>query len=162
MNSSIIVNSLGVGGIIFMILLMVWFVAVYMKRRVGAEPHQAKAAPVQKTNWEEKRRQARVAVSWGATIESGAGTVDAQIKDVSQGGAFVVCRHPLPLTSRLRITVDYDSQAPLSLNAEVVWSNANVPADKIINRGMGIRFIDNEQSERERLGRLIAACFGEK
>jgi hypothetical protein len=30
---------------------------------------------------------------------------------------------------------------PMKATAQVVWSNANVPEEKVINRGMGIRFI---------------------
>jgi hypothetical protein len=35
---------------------------------------------------------------------------------------------------------------PVKASAEVVWSNANVPEDKVVNRGMGVRFI--KMSER--------------
>jgi hypothetical protein len=47
----------------------------------------------------------------------------------------------------------------LSLNAEVVWSNANMPLDKVVNRGMGIRFINNEPKERQQLQDAIDAAF---
>lgn len=162
MNSNIIVNSLGVGGIIFFVLLIVWFAAIYMKRRVGPEPYASGAASLQKISWEEKRRQPRVAVSWGASIEANEETAHAQVKDVSHGGAFVVCKNPLNLKSRLRITLQPVDQDPLELNAEVVWSNINVPADKIINRGMGIRFIENEDDARNRLNQLIVGCFDDE
>jgi hypothetical protein len=39
----------------------------------------------------------------------------------------------------------------------VVWSNANVSADMIVNRGMGIRFIDNDASKRRLLTDAISA-----
>jgi hypothetical protein len=29
----------------------------------------------------------------------------------------------------------------VTATAEVVWSNVNVPKEKVINRGMGVRFI---------------------
>jgi Tfp pilus assembly protein PilZ len=162
MNSNIIINSLGVGGIIFFVLLMIWFVAIYMKRRVGPDQYSSGAVSLQKVSWEEKRQQPRVSVSWKASIESDAGTANAQVKDVSHGGAFVVCKNPLELKSRLRITLTPLDQDPLKLNAEVVWSNVNVPADKIINRGMGIRFIENEEAIRNRLNQFIVSCFDDE
>jgi len=159
MNSSLIVNSLGIGGAIFLVLLMVWFVAVYMKRRVGPGQLQTGAASLQKVTWEEKRVQPRLAVSWKASVDDGQGAMNVMVKDVSQGGAFVVSKNPLPLKTRLAITLQPAAREPLALNAEVIWSNINVPADKVINRGMGIRFIDNDESDRNRLNQLIAASF---
>lgn len=159
MNSNIIINALGVGGIIFFILLMIWFVAIYMKRRVGLDQHSPGAVSLQKVSWEEKRQQPRVAVSWKASIEAAEKTTGVQVKDVSHGGAFVVCEKPLELKTRLCITLEPVDHEPLTLNAEVVWSNINVPADKIINRGMGIRFIDNDEPIRSRLNQLIVGCF---
>ena len=159
MNSNIIINALGVGGIIFFILLMIWFVAIYMKRRVGLDHHSSGAVSLQKVSWEEKRQQPRVAVSWKASIETAGEATKVQVKDVSHGGAFVVCKNPLELKTRLSITLEPVEHEPLTLNAEVVWSNINVPADKIINRGMGIRFIDNNKPTRSRLNQLIVGCF---
>lgn len=161
MDSSVIVNSLGIGGIIFIVLLMVWFAAVYVKRRVGVDPHPHATAIAPKISWEEKRGQPRVAVSWQAHMDGGQGAaVPVQLRDISLGGAFVVCGNPLPLRAHLVITLD-SPPGPLALNAEVVWSNIGVDAEKIVNRGMGIHFIDNSADLRDRLGRLITACFQE-
>jgi hypothetical protein len=33
--------------------------------------------------------------------------------------------------------------------AEVVWSNANVPESEIINRGMGVRFLEISNENRQ-------------
>ena len=82
-----------------------------------------------------------------------------QLKDISLGGAFVVCPNPLPLSEKFRISIEPPEQTSLELNAEVVWSNANVPDDKIINRGMGIRFINNPDEARNRLNSVIASFF---
>lgn len=156
-----IVNSLGVGGVIFFVLLMVWFVAIYMKRRVGPDQAASGAVSLKKIAWDEKRKQPRLSVSWKGSVESAAGIARVQVKDVSHGGAFVVCNPPLALKSRLVITLSPADEEPLRLNAEVVWSNVNVPTDKVINRGMGIRFIDNDEAVRNRLNRLIVGCFDE-
>jgi c-di-GMP-binding flagellar brake protein YcgR len=85
--------------------------------------------------------------------------LEVQLKDISLGGAFVVCPNPLPLSEKFRISIEPPEQALLELNAEVVWSNANVPEDKIINRGMGIRFINNTDEDRRRLNDVITSFF---
>ena len=81
-----------------------------------------------------------------------------QLKDISLGGAFVVCADPIALKDRFKITITIPDQEPLPLNAEVVWSNANTPLDKVVYRGMGIRFIENEEKERRRLQTAISAA----
>ncbi len=46
---------------------------------------------------------------------------------------------------------------PVIATAQVVWSNVNVPDEKVINRGMGVRFI--KMSERHI--RLVRQLFQE-
>jgi len=39
------------------------------------------------------------------------------------------------------MTMTGPGNEPVSATAEVVWSNANFPEDKVVNRGMGVRFL---------------------
>ena len=56
----------------------------------------------------------------------------------------------MALNEKFRMTIDAPNQKPFPLQAEVVWSNANVPDDKVVHRGMGIRFVENA-TERTQL-----------
>ncbi len=154
----ILAVSMGMGGAIFIGFILFWFIRVYAKRRTGVEQAPI-AAPPRRTPWEEKRSQPRLAVSWHAAFGTPRGVAQAQLKDISLGGAFVVCPEPLPLGERFAIAIDLPAQGMLELKAEVVWSNVNVPADRIINRGMGIRFIDNEEEKRKTLSEAVAAVL---
>jgi Tfp pilus assembly protein PilZ len=115
--------------------------------------------PLRASSWEEKRSQPRLAVSWHAAFAGPRGSSPAQLKDISLGGAFVVCADPLPLNERFLITMDLPGRGLLELKAEVVWSNTHVPADRVINRGMGIRFIDNTDEKRRMLSEAVAAVL---
>jgi hypothetical protein len=42
-----------------------------------------------------------------------------------------------------------------------VWSNSNVPEDKVINRGMGIKFIENSDENRNGLNQVIRSYIEE-
>ena len=159
MNSSILVNSIGIGAAIFAGLVLLTFLRTFFKRRGAKKQTNQMAADAQKKSWKEKRRHPRVSVSWPAYMETLEGSLKAQLKDISLGGAFVVCSNPLSLNEKFRIFIDPPEQTPLELNAEVVWSNANVPADQIINRGMGIRFINNSDEIRSRLNNIITSLF---
>jgi Tfp pilus assembly protein PilZ len=162
MESKLIVQSIAIGGAVFFGLIFFWFIFVYLKKRLTSDQSSSDAAASNKFSWEEKRRHPRVAVSWQAAIEQSDRREEVQLRDVSLGGAFVVCREPLALNDRFKITINLPDQGPLPLNAEVVWSNVNIPRDKVVNRGMGIRFIANEERERRRLQEAITAVFESK
>lgn len=156
--NTIVVFSIAVGGAIFVGLVLFWFVSAYLKKRVGpdapAKP-AAVSAPV-RGRWDEKRTHPRLSVSWPATIPTPNGASTVQLRDISQGGAFVVCPAPLALSERFQIAIEVPGRPILSLNAEVVWSNANVSADTIVNRGMGIRFVGNDAAGRRALSDALS------
>jgi len=159
MENTLIVNSVGIGGAVFVGIVFVCFIVVYLKKRMAHDQSNQSVSVRKKISWEEKRRHPRVAISWGATVESRRGTDDVQLKNISLGGAFVVCPRPLGLNEKLKIAINVPHRGCLPLNAEVVWSNANVPDDKIVNRGMGIRFVANIAEYRDRLKAAISADF---
>ena len=159
MDSSILINSIGIGAAIFAGFVLLWFLRIVFKRRVAKKKSNQMAAAAQKTSWAEKRKHPRVSVSWPARLETPEGSLNVQLKDISLGGAFVVCPSPLPLSEKFHIFIEPPGQTSIELNAEVVWSNANVPEDKIINRGMGIRFINNTDEDRSRLNNVITSFF---
>jgi Tfp pilus assembly protein PilZ len=160
-GSSMLAVSIGLGGAIFAGLVLFWFVRVYFKKRAAAGPASGDAPPLplRASAWEEKRSQPRLAVSWRAAFAGPRGSAPAQLKDISLGGAFVVCVDPLPLSERFLITMDLPGRGPLELKAEVVWSNTHVPEERVINRGMGIRFVDNTEEKRKILSEAVAAAL---
>lgn len=156
MDSNLLLNSIGIGGALFVGLIIFWFVSMYLKKRLASDQAAQGYTPSTKISWEEKRRHPRVAISWQAFIEMSGQTDNVQLKDISLGGAFVVCAEPLALNDRFKISIRIPNRELLLLNAEVVWSNSNVPADRVVNRGMGIRFIENTEKDRQRLNKVLA------
>ena len=159
METKFFVNSIAIGGAVFVGLILFWFIFVYLKKRMRSDQSTADISASAKLAWAEKRRHPRVAISWQALMEQPGRREAVHLKDISLGGAFVVCGEPLALKDRFTITITIPDQEPLPLNAEVVWSNANTPLDRVVYRGMGIRFIENEEKERSRLQKAISAAF---
>ena len=159
MDNNLILNSISIGGVIFVGLILFWFVSRYLKKRWASDQSTQGYTPSTKKSWEEKRHHPRIAVSWQVAIETSDRADNVQLKDISLGGAFVVCPEPLALNDKFKINIRIPNQEPLRLNAEVVWSNRNMPADKVINRGMGIRFIENTENDRRRLNEALAALL---
>lgn len=159
MESKLLVNSIGIGSAFFVGLIIFWFIFVYLKKRMTADRSNPGYSAATKISWEEKRQHPRVTISWQTFLEKSQQRQEIQLKDVSLGGAFVVCQEPLALQDQFKITFNLPDQGPLELNAEVVWSNANMPRDKVVNRGMGIRFIKNEEKQRQLLQDAINAAL---
>ena len=161
MESSALINSLGIGAAIFAGFILLWFIRMFYKRRMANLQSNQMLAATSKTSWEEKRKHPRIAISWPGRMETSQDSMAIQLNDISEGGAFVVCAKPLPLTEKFRLTINAPDHDALTLNAEVVWSNANVPQDKVINRGMGVRFIENTDENRGNLNHVIVSYLKE-
>ena len=153
------INSIGIGATLFVGIIIFWFIFIYLKKRLTADQSNQGFSAATKFSWEEKRQHPRVAISWQTFLEKSQQRREVQLKDISLGGAFVICQEPLALQDQFKITFNLPDQAPLQLNAEVVWSNVNIPRDKVVNRGMGIRFIKNEEKTRQLLQDAINAAL---
>ena len=93
----------------------------------------------------------RAEPNWPATIETAAGeTAQASIVSVTHGSAFITSTTKLAIGEKFQISVHLQDRPPLQLRAEVTWSNMHLPAEKVVNRGMGIRFIETGED---------AVCF---
>jgi c-di-GMP-binding flagellar brake protein YcgR len=66
----------------------------------------------------------------------------AELRNISLGGAFICCEKPFPTGQVFYLTMLGPDNTPLTATAVVVWSNANLPDEKVIYRGMGVRFIN--------------------
>ena len=82
--------------------------------------------------------------------------------ELTLGGAFVACSGPLSLKDRFTITIKVPEHGPLHLNAEVVWSNFNMPEKRVVNRGMGIRFVENTEENRQQLSNALKDSIQDK
>jgi len=159
MESKLIINSIVLGGVFFAGLILFWFIFTYVKKRATADQSRQGHSAATKFSWQEKRQYPRVDISWQAILEKSGQGRQVHLKDISLGGAFVICQEPLNLKDQFKISINLPDRGPLQLNAEVVWSNANIPEDTVVNRGMGIRFIKNEEKERQQLQDAIAAAL---
>jgi len=155
-----VILRLGFGGVICILTLMlIKSISAYFKRRVSSDQGMGAPANLTGTVQKESRKHPRVHITWPVRMKSSQGTIEAEIKNISLGGAFICCPKPLPLRENFRLTIDVPNHEPLRVKVEVVWSNISVPDDKIVNRGMGIRFIQITEANREFLNKVISAHF---
>jgi len=161
MDNNFLLPSISIGSCLFIGLIVFWFVAKQTKKRWTSNQSTQTYISPSKLSCEEKRRHPRITVSWSASIETADRTEDVQLKDISLGGAFVICPEPLALNDKFKIRICIPDLEPLGLNAEVVWSNRNMSGERVVNRGMGIRFIENTENHRQRLNSALSASVAD-
>ena len=149
--------SIGFGFILFcMLMTIVWILFRNLKKRLlPAMAKQEDTIPPDILE-EEKRQRWREGIIWPVSLETEGRIMKAQTRDLGAGGAFIVCYSPLPPGTRFSLTIEPPGRSHVTLLSEVIWSNVNVPDDRIIHRGMGIRFIQNCAKERARLQAAIS------
>ena len=113
MDNNLILNSISIGGAIFAGLILLWFVSMYLKKRYASDQSNQGVATSTKISWAEKRQHPRISISWQAAIERSGQTDSVQLKDISLGGAFVVCTEPLALNDKFKITIDIHQLRPV-------------------------------------------------
>jgi len=85
----------------------------------------------------------RAEPNWPATIETQDGRkIEVQIASISHGSGFIKSTTKFEIGEKFQLSLNLPDRSPLQLRAEVTWSNMHLPAAKVVNRGMGIRFIE--------------------
>jgi len=85
----------------------------------------------------------RAEPNWPATIETSSGkTAEANIASITHGSGFIASTMKLAIGEKFQLTIHLPDRSPLQLRAEVIWSNMHLPVEKVMNRGIGIRFIE--------------------
>ncbi len=85
----------------------------------------------------------RVQPNWPATVLTSSGkTAEVNIASITHGSGFIESDLELAIGEKFQLTINLPDRPPLQLRAEVTWSNLHLPAKKVVNRGLGIRFIE--------------------
>jgi uncharacterized protein (TIGR02266 family) len=121
--------------------LVVWLVYHFWKVHNDSSLDRPASAKAAQNAGKENREVSRVDIQCPISMETPDGTIRAEAKNISVGGAFICCEKPLPIGEMFRLTMMGPDKEPVIATAKVAWSNVNVPEDKVINRGMGVRFI---------------------
>lgn len=161
MPKAAVVGILGIGMAIIVSMVIFYSVSKYLKKQIGPDLSNHAMTNGLDPYWEEKRERSRLTVSWQASMETPQGTIQVKLKNISHSGAFVVCPEPMALNEKVKMVIEAPNLDPFPLQAEVIWSNIHVPEDRIVHRGMGIRFVENTEEERSRLRQALQENFEE-
>lgn len=80
---------------------------------------------------------------WPASLATADGqTAEGIITSVTHGSAFFKTDTKLTIGEKFQLTIHIAGRPPMQLRAQVIWSNMHLPPEKVVNHGMGIRFIE--------------------
>lgn len=102
----------------------------------------------------EKRKYPRVPISVKVTNLSSGNFTYYQASNISAGGMFIKADEPLSVGSELRLRFSLPGAEDIKVHAKVVRNQSGDPA-KGVPSGMGIRFIDVGDEDREVINQFI-------
>jgi len=123
-------------------LLILWLCYYFLKAGKSSETTFSTSVVIPQTSKEGQRKHPRTNVNWPVVIETSEGTVEAEVKNISIGGAFICCERPMAVGEVFRLTITAPDHEPIEATAKAVWSNAHLPKEKVIHLGMGVQFLN--------------------
>jgi hypothetical protein len=157
MKHLVLLLGVGFGG--FILLLSLKFIQSLLAFRSRSSPFSYDS-PIPSNGMaaaqQERRHHTKTPIRLPVNIITAEGTITTETLDISVGGAFICCASPLPVKEVFPLTITLPHGGTLALFAEVVWSNASTPNDRIVHRGMGVRFLRVTDYDRMMLNNLVA------
>jgi uncharacterized protein (TIGR02266 family) len=158
-----IILKLGFSAVCFIfIVALIYAISNFFRKRMQASQEGGTAASLIDVTVKEQRQYQRVDIACPVKMLTPQGAIMAQTKNISLGGAFICCQKPLPLGQKFCVTIETPVRQSFTVNAEVIWSNTNVPDERIVTRGMGVRFLQITKDDREILDKIISAGMQKK
>ena len=127
--------------ICFFGFIVAWAVYSFLKMHHHSELDFLPSVRLTHQAGKEIRQHPRAEINWPVSIQTPGGTIMGKVINISLGGAFICCEKPFPAGEVFDLTMTGPANESLIAAAKVVWSNVNVPDEKVVNRGMGVRFI---------------------
>ena len=103
---------------------------------------------------EERRKFPRVPVDWSAIIESNHGSLEGEVKDISVGGACILCPEEPIAGESISILLTPPDQRSISVIGEKVWSDF-FEIHYGTAFGMGVQFTHISPEDRQLIADLV-------
>lgn len=107
------------------------------------------------TGVEERRSKDRIPVVWPIDYKDGENFLYSYITNISVMGLFVHSVEPLPRGTKILLSFAPPNEELFTLSGEVAWVNPVREGSDNPNPGMGVRFVDLTDEQRERLVELV-------
>ena len=102
----------------------------------------------------ERRNYLRAEIRWPVVVESKRGTIEARLRNLGVGGAYVHCDKTPDPGEIISLIIRPPERSGLMITAEVIWTG------KVLALGMGVRFIEISAEDREFISRIVEDHLG--
>ena len=145
--------------VVTIVLAVVFFLALKLskraKNRALGEQTNLALIDLQMDPETESQDPERRKLICPALVEEARGILKTSLQELTLSGAFLTCPNPRPIGQTFQLRILIDPCESLEFKAEVLWNNNNVSADKIIHRGMRVRFLQLSPQDRKTLSDII-------
>ena len=105
----------------------------------------------------ERRQFARVEVTWPVTMLTSKGPIEGEIVNISLGGAFVSCEKQPDSSEKFRMVIKVPhSRQFIRATVRIARSNIYDPSGASESIGMGVRFVDISEDDRQYIREMVA------
>jgi len=102
----------------------------------------------------ERRKYPRVPVDWSAIVNTNQGSLEGEVKDISVGGACILCPEEPIAGESISILLKPPGQRSIHVIGEKVWSDIfDIHYGTAF--GMGVQFIHVSPEDRQYIAALV-------
>ena len=145
--------------VVTIVLAVVFFLALKLskraKNRALGEQTNLALIDLQMDAETESQAPERRKIICPALVEEPRGILKASLQELTLSGAFLTCPNPRPIGQVFQLRIQMGPRESLQFKADVLWNNINVSADKIIHRGMRVRFLQLSPEDRKALSDIV-------
>ena len=103
----------------------------------------------------ERRSSPRAEIRWPVTIKTGQGIIEAKLRNLGIGGAYIHCEEALEAGEAVTLTIQPPTGSPLTITAEVVW------AGKVLALGVGVHFVEMSDQDRQFISESVSKLLSD-
>jgi hypothetical protein len=157
MNDGVSQMMLLMGIVLFLIISLACFFIIVIRRRIAVYSGTTEPSTGNMAVWAQKtqKKNPKHKLNFPTTVVTQDGKMDGEAQNISLLGAFVSCQEPLSPGEVFEIIIKLPDSTQLTLPAETVWDNTNVAEERIITRGMSVRFREMSDMDRQTLEKAI-------
>lgn len=103
----------------------------------------------------DRRIYPRAEIRWPVIIKTAQDTIEAKLRNLGVGGAYIHCDLAPEPGEIVVLTLKPPTGSSLEITAEVVW------AGKVLALGMGVRFVEISDEDRQFIEKTISDLLGD-
>ena len=98
----------------------------------------------------ERRIYPRAEIRWPVTIKTEQDVIEAKLRNLGIGGAYIHCEEILEPGETVTLTIQPPTGSPITITAKVIW------AGKVLALGVGVHFVDMSDQDRQFIAEAVS------